>query len=104
MTLRNPLMVCYRVLCATLLSAPRTASPQPELHGRGEGRVRYHGDGTKQVTETLVTPDGSKMGVWRDSKTGRQAETDRFTVHYSRAGTHVVPSRPIRGGSDGPDN
>ncbi|MDR2168227.1 MAG: hypothetical protein LBE35_10340 [Clostridiales bacterium] len=33
------------------------------------------------------------IGVEVDRKTGKKTITNRFTIHYSRTGTHVVPAR-----------
>ncbi|MCB1293068.1 MAG: hypothetical protein KDB67_00065 [Gordonia sp.] len=52
--------------------------------GRWEGRA-----GNKAVIDF-----GEVIGKHRDPKTGRSADTDRGTVHYSKTGAHVVPAAP----------
>lgn len=68
------------------------------------GGLKTADDVKRAVDEALESPGGSKIGAWRDSRTGRQSETDRFTVHYSKAGPHVVLSRPSGEAPGGTDN
>ena len=58
----------------------------------GTGRLNVSGKNPPQVKET-VTAKGRIIGTWRDRK-GNASETDSFTIHYSKKGTHVVPARP----------
>ena len=34
------------------------------------------------------------IGLYRNPRTGRTTSTTRGTIHYSKAGAHVVPARP----------
>lgn len=65
-----------------------------ELGGNGTIYVKHKRNGDVQVKETCKTADGSIIGTWRDSRTGQVAETDRFTIHYSKTATHIVPATP----------
>ncbi len=58
----------------------------------GTGRLNVSGANPPQVKET-VTAEGRIIGTWRDED-GNVSETDTFTIHYSKRGAHVVPSRP----------
>lgn len=52
----------------------------------------YDKKGVLQAKE-VCQADGI-IGVWRDSVTGESSLTDRFTIHYSAKGTHIVPAKP----------
>lgn len=56
-----------------------------ELHG---GTGTWIG-GNKEVVDFGVT-----IGRYRDPKTGGSSATSVGTIHYSKAGTHVVPTAP----------
>jgi len=60
---------------------------------------QYHGTG-----EPIFTRNGSwaqkevifqdqVIGVDVDARTGVESETRRFTIHYGKKGTHVVPTK-----------
>ena len=60
---------------------------------------RYHGTGRAELTEAgvwknveTVTSDRN-IGVNISPSTGEETITNRFTIHYSRTGTHVVPAK-----------
>ena len=62
----------------------------------------YHGTGRAEVTELgawknveNVIVEGN-IGVKVDHITGKETVTNRFTIHYSNTGTHVVPAKPLR--------
>lgn len=58
----------------------------------GTGRVHeYNG----QFKETFV--HSSKIGTYID-KNGNKMDTNRGTIHYSKDGSHIVPSKPVNGG------
>ena len=61
----------------------------------GTGRLNVSAANPPQVKET-VTVKGRIIGTWRD-KRGNVSETDSFTIHYSKKGTHVVPAKPSWG-------
>ena len=66
--------------------------------GTGVGRVYHHKDGSVTLKETCVHPDGAIIGTYIDGRSGMAAETDRFTIHYSKKhGAHIVPSMPLEG-------
>ena len=59
----------------------------------------YHGTGTPQFTrkgewnhKEMVTAD-HLIGVDVDKDTGLETPTDRFVIHYSNTGTHIVPTK-----------
>ncbi|MCL2225742.1 MAG: polymorphic toxin type 50 domain-containing protein [Defluviitaleaceae bacterium] len=58
---------------------------------------KYHGTGWLERLETgawkskeTVTAD-MDVGVRVNPETGEKTTTDRFTIHYSNTGTHIVP-------------
>lgn len=65
-----------------------------ELSGTGKLIVRRHKTGGAQVKEVCKTPDGRIIGTWRDKRSGDTEKTDRFTIHYSKTATHIVPAAP----------
>lgn len=69
-------------------------------HGRGEVHAHIDKDGNLSARE--VCQAEGRIGVWRD-RSGVEAPTDRFTIHYSKRGTHVVPAAPSEGFSNGSD-
>ena len=61
---------------------------------------KYHGTGRAEISRMgmwknveNVTADRN-IGVRIDPKTGEETPTNRFTIHYSKTGTHVVPAKP----------
>jgi hypothetical protein len=64
------------------------------LHGTGVIHVSF-GGGVSQIKET-VRSDTGIIGMWT-SDSGEGSETDMFTIHYSKRGVHIVPSRPSAG-------
>ena len=59
---------------------------------------RYHGTGHVHINklntwdkEVVVANDD--IGICVDEATGTETLTNRFVIHYSKTGTHVVPSR-----------
>lgn len=40
---------------------------------------------------------GFEIGAYADRRTGEMKPTTRGTIHYSKDGAHIVPSRPKRG-------
>ena len=57
-----------------------------------KGDVRKYKDG--QFREVIKTDDFK--GMYGDRKTGKYIPTNRGTIHYSKAGTHIVPAAPIK--------
>jgi len=62
---------------------------------------RYHGTGRAErakpgmwTNRETITADRS-IGVKVDPDTHVETTTNRFTIHYSNTGTHVVPAKPI---------
>jgi len=60
---------------------------------------RYHGTGELKrdgndvwTNKEFITLDYD-IGVHLSPKTGEATSTNSFAIHYSRSGTHVVPSR-----------
>ena len=63
-------------------------------HGRGD--MRAHLDKNGNLSAREICQAEGRIGTWRDER-GNEAPTDRFTIHYSKRGTHVVPSEPSEG-------
>ena len=59
-------------------------------HGTGEIRLSRAGD--TWMNKESVTADRN-IGVSINSVTGEETITNRFTIHYSNTGTHVVPTQ-----------
>lgn len=57
------------------------------------GKVRKGKDG--QFRETISLKEN--IGMFGDLRTGKYIPTHRATIHYSKKGTHLVPSAPIEG-------
>ena len=60
----------------------------------GTGRAGLSKDGVWNNRET-VTADRD-IGINVDQKTGEETLTDRFTIHYSGTGVHIVPAKRRR--------
>ena len=57
------------------------------------GIVRKGKDG--QYRETITVKDN--IGMFGDLKTKKYIPTNRATIHYSKKGTHLIPSAPLGG-------
>lgn len=62
---------------------------------------RYHGTGEVKLTASIewthkefVVAD-EPIGVWIDNTTGKEYETRRFSIHYGKKGTHIVPAKEV---------
>ena len=59
---------------------------------------RYHGTGHVAISKGIwknketVTID-KVIGIHVDRLTGEETATNRFTIHYSNTGAHVVPAK-----------
>ena len=59
---------------------------------------KYHGTGEPQIDKNgkwknkEVVEIGTDIGVDIDRDTGNQTTTNRFVIHYSKTGTHIVPT------------
>lgn len=85
-------------------AAPQRGGHRARPHGRGRPPVRRQGQargppvhvlfggGVSQMRET-VRSDTGIIGMWV-SDSGETSETDMLTIHYSKRGVHIVPSRP----------
>jgi hypothetical protein len=69
------------------LSLPRLQVLVEEMAGTGHWR-----GANREVVDFGVT-----IGTFTDPRTGITAVTARGTIHYSKAGAHVVPTAPRRG-------
>ena len=49
----------------------------------------------KWKNKEVVTVDRD-IGIYVDLNTGSEIETNRFVIHYSKNGVHIVPTRPKR--------
>ena len=54
------------------------------------------GTGRWRGTNKEVVDFSRIIGTYRDGDTGQEFETTRATIHYSKAGAHVVPAMPSR--------
>ena len=62
-----------------------------DYHGTGES---WHSkDGIWKNKETICVNDN--IGVNVDPLTSKETATNRFTIHYSKTGSHIVPSERI---------
>lgn len=52
------------------------------------------GTGTWYPPNREIVDFGVVIGVHRDGRTGVARPTTRGTIHYSKAGAHVVPAQP----------
>ena len=59
---------------------------------------KYHGTGRPEISMSgiwknveTVTADRN-IGVNINPETGEETVTNRFTIHYSKTGTHIVPA------------
>ena len=58
-------------------------------HGTGVARLNRAGD--KWINKEFIVADRD-IGVNVNYVTGEETITNRFTIHYSNTGTHVVPT------------
>lgn len=63
----------------------------PELQELVE---RKAGTGLWRGANKEIVGFGRVIGIYRDPKTREAFETSRGTIHYSKAGAHVVPTAP----------
>ncbi|WP_438502856.1 polymorphic toxin type 50 domain-containing protein [Bacillus pumilus] len=56
---------------------------------------KYAGKGEMMENGREVVNFGQKIGQTYDLKTGKYIETTRGTIHYSKNGAHIVPSKPL---------
>ena len=57
----------------------------------GTGKIRLNRAGDAWINKELVVADRD-IGVSINHRTGEETVTNRFTIHYSNTGTHVVPT------------
>lgn len=57
----------------------------------GKSKRQIDNGGNFKNRETFIHSD--EIGIWKDEQ-GRCSETNRGTIHYSKKGVHIVPSRP----------
>lgn len=69
-----------------------------KLAGRTGNRlfVNNQPDKTPQIKETITVPDDKIIGKFKSQDCADGYPTDRFTVHYSDDGIHIVPARPSK--------
>ena len=54
---------------------------------------KYSGKGQRVGNKERVD-FGRVIGEYVDAKTGKSYKTTRGIIHYSKDGTHIVPSKP----------
>ena len=62
-----------------------------KYHGTGETWVSKSGVWKQKETVRVST----NIGVNIDLHTAKETITNRFTIHYSRTGSHIVPSERV---------
>ncbi len=60
-----------------------------QFHGTGEPILTRRGDWAQKEVVSQSKP----IGVDVDMQTGTETETSRFTIHYGKKGTHIVPAK-----------
>jgi hypothetical protein len=55
---------------------------------------KFGGTGTKKGTNKEIVDFGQVIGKYVDPNTGKLYNTTMGTIHYSKSGAHIVPSRP----------
>lgn len=60
-----------------------------QYHGTGEPIFTRKGDWSQKEVVSRSKP----IGVDVDMQTGAETETSRFTIHYGKKGTHIVPAK-----------
>ena len=58
----------------------------------GTGRIITHGENEAWSKREVITAD-KNIGINIDPITGKEMQTNRFTIHYSESGTHIVPAK-----------
>lgn len=79
-------------------------SPLTVSEGEAQELIdKYHGTGQPTYTnegewnnKEIVCAD-KIIGKWIDRDTGESKPTNRFTIHYSKKGAHLVPAKPDEG-------
>jgi len=64
-----------------------------KYHGTGRAVLTRKGEWTNK--EIVLAED--VIGVNVELETGAETETRRFTIHYGKKGTHIVPAKEIEG-------
>lgn len=67
-------------------------------HYHGSGILLRRKDGTWNEKE-LITVYPDVIGISVNNLTGAEVDTTVFTIHYSKKGTHIVPSYPSKKGA-----
>ena len=57
----------------------------------GKGKQQKNDKGNFEGRETFMHTD--EIGIWKDGE-GSHSKTNRGTIHYSKTGAHIVPSKP----------
>lgn len=60
-----------------------------KYHGTGDIRL----NGQQNWTNKEFVRADKPIGVCVDSDTGEEAEMSRFSIHYGKKGTHIVPAK-----------
>jgi len=55
---------------------------------------KFGGTGAKKGTNKEIVDFGQVIGKYVDPNTGKLYNTTMGTIHYSKSGAHIVPSRP----------
>ena len=59
------------------------------FHGTGTAHLNRSGD--MWINKEFIESDRD-IGININNKTGQESITNRFTIHYSNTGTHIVPT------------
>jgi hypothetical protein len=66
-----------------------------KFHGKGIVRTSKIG---KIIPEEIIVTNDKEIGTVIDNRTGKQAKTSVFKIHYSNEGTHISPDYPSKKG------
>ncbi len=60
----------------------------------GTGELKFNAK-DEWTNKEFVTSD-HVVGMLVDQETGNETETRRFSIHYGKNGTHVVPAKELK--------
>jgi len=61
-------------------------------HGMGHMPIDWRGEWKNKEVITIE----ANMGVAINPSSGEETLTNRFTIHYSKSGTHIVPAERMK--------
>ena len=85
-----PLLISRIVIRGFILT-----NPQNYYTIKGETNEKRSGTGIKKSANKEIVDFKRVIGKYVDPKSGKAYDTTMGTIHYSKDGTHIVPSTPI---------